>query len=500
MANFTLGEAIGLQGQYNIAQDISQYQRGAFAQAAKEAAERRKADEELYAELEKKLTPPKDLHKLYITPAHEITTDFTVRLRKLKEQGNISQAYGLIDQYREIIAGIQVDSKTWEDFDNDYRSSQNYTSKAQRDIKEIEGVAKNIQEFAKLAKEKGIPGYDSENFAFTDLGGGLTVNTFQRSINQEQTIKNSLGGVQEVSMPPTTRMVDGEKLLEYGTQVFWKKEQAEEWAKNNPNADYPGSVEDQVDALMQDDNFVYQFADTRGFSLTETDKIKEALMKEGLKYAKEEATFRQVSDGVNVYVNTGQTTALNQTRRSGTIVTPSTKIEHISLAAQNMTGYDIETSSLVVTPSTFDPETGTMPAAPMSNAKLTTTMVLPTRIANGGTEVPIVSAPGSMTSISPKDIHTFRFYLVFETAGGRKRYVPYGEAQSQLEISKLGNDQLTRFNTEVNQQQELQRKLAELHKANKGNANFELYQKINSYLGNRSQDKQNELNTYLESL
>jgi len=500
MADFTLGEAIGLRGRTRMSEDIAEYGGRALAQAAKQAAERRKADEDLYADMEKNIRPPKDLQKLYIQPATDFTTDFLAQLRKLKSEGSLSQkGYELIDEYRELMSEIQVGSEEMKQFEDSYKKSDTYKSKAQDDFYGQIKNTKNIFDFADKIRDKKIPGYDFNNYTFSSVSGQPSIGNFQKARNIEDDIRDRMRELTEVTIPPTGLTVDGQKMLEYGSQTFFTKKQAQNWANANPGKEVPTTVEDQVDALMQDQDFIFQFADSRGYTFEDQDRIKSDLMKMAKGYADEEIKYKNKTRDMNIYLNTEEKPVFSKLRMNGVVNTLASTKETFSMAGANMTGYGIDTKNLLVTPGTMD-DKGVHPNVPMTNAVLSTTVVMPTTIEKGF-EHPILKDTAQLKDIDPSKIHTFRLYTVFtSTPGGRVRYIPYNEAQGQLEISKLANNQLARFNEEVSKQQNLEAKLRDLHKSNKNNKNFELYQKINAYLKSRDMDSQEKLNNYLESL
>lgn len=498
MAGFSLGEAIGLRGVYNLGTNVAEYQRGSLAQAAKDAAARRKLDEDLYADLEKRIQPPKDLEKLYRKPAHDVTVDYAARLQKLRQEGTLSsKGYDLVNEYSGLMTNMMVGSDEWRAFKSGLEKSSNFKSKAQVDIGEAEFLSNDIFQFADLVKKNGIPGYDTENFRFAQYPGGGSIGVFQDKIDQESYVKNYLNTLGDVPIPPTGITVEGQKMITYGTQQFYLKADKEDWMRAHPDFPDPGSVEEKVEAMMEDDNFVFQFADARGLSFEDPAKIKEELMKIGAGYATEENRFKNKSEGFNIFLNTGQKTTLTSVRRNATISKLSGSTEAVSFMGTNLDGYDLVTPSLDVPPGAVN-ETGTPPTAPMTNAKLTSIAIYPTRVVNG-IEYPIISKAGTLKSIKPSEINNFQVYVTFQ-AGTSKRIVPYTEAQSQIQLGKLGNDALARFQNEISQIDAMKSALQNAHKVNSGNVNFELYKKLNTYLANPNLDNQRLLAEYLDTL
>lgn len=497
MAGYSLGEAIGLRGTYNIGTDIAQYQGNALARAAKDAAARRKLDEDLYSDLEKRLQAPKGLEKLYIKPATDITVDYIARLQKLKQEGTLgSRGYELVNEYSQVMSDILVGSEEWKKFKEGYRVQSNYTSRAQQAINSAESRSQDIYGFAELVKKEGIPGFDTENLRFSQYGNA-SIDIFQDKINQESYVKSYLNTLGDVPIPPTGITVAGQKMITYGTQQFYLKSDKEAWMEKNPDYPDPSSVEEKVEAMMEDDNFIFQFADARGFSFEDPARIKEELMKIGAGYATEDNRFKNKSEGFHVYLNTGQRTTLTSVRRSATVSKLSGSTESVSFMGTNLDGYSLVTPSLSVTPGSVT-ETGSRPNAPMVDAKLTSIAIYPTKVVNG-IEYPIISKAGTLKSIKPSDIHNFRVYVVFQS-GTSKRLVPYTEAEAQIQLGKLGNDQLSRFQNEIGQIESLKSGLQSVHKSNHGNANFDLYKKLNAYLANPNTDNQNALANYLDTL
>jgi hypothetical protein len=503
MADFTLGEAIGLRGRTRMSEDIAEYGGRALAQAAKQAAERRKADEDLYADMEKNIRPPKDLQKLYIQPATDFTTDFLAQLRKLKSEGSLSQkGYELVDQYRELMSEIQVGSEEMKQFEDSYKKSDTYKSKAQEDFFGQIKNTKNIFDFADRIREKNIPGYDYNNYSFSTVPGQPSIGNFQKARNIEDDIRDRMRELTEVTIPPTGLAVDGQEMLEYGTQTFFTKKQAQEWANANPGKEVPSTVEDQVDALMQDEEFIFQFADSRGYSFDDSERIKKDLMEMAKGYADEEIKYKNQTRDMNIYLNTEEKPVFSDIKMSGSINALSSKKEIFSMANSNMTGYNIETRDLNLPASKHGvDENGVPVTTSISNAILTSTIVVPTVKGKNEIQRPIIKDIGTMKELNPSDIKDFKLYNVFVSKGGtRKVYIPYSLSDTQLELSKLPSDQMARFNNQIKKQQNLEARLKEIHNANKSNKDFELYKKINAYLSSRTLDAQDELNNYLQSL
>jgi len=497
MAGYSLGEAIGLRGTYNIGTDVAQYQGNALAKAAKDAAARRKLDEDLYSDLEKRIQAPKGLEKLYIKPATDITVDYMARLQKLKQEGTLgSRGYELVNEYSQVMSDVLVGSEEWKKFKEGYRVQSNYTSRAQQAINSAESRSQDIYGFAELVKKEGIPGFDTENLRFSQYGNA-SIDVFQDKIAQEPYMKSYLSSLGDVPIPATGITVAGQKMITYGTQQFYLKSTKEEWMKKNPDYPDPGSVEEKVEAMMEDDNFIFQFADSRGLSFEEPEKIKAALMEIGAGYAEQDIRFKNKSEGFNIFLNTNQRTTLTSVRRNATVSKLSGSTETVSFMGTNLDGYDLTTPSLSVTPGSVT-ELGSKPSAPMNNAKLTSIAIYPTKVVNG-VEYPIISKAGALKSIKPSDIHNFQVYVVFQS-GTSKRLVPYTEAEAQIQLGKLGNDPLARFQNEISQIDGLKSTLQSLHKSNHGNENFDLYKKLNTYLANPNMDNQNALAQYLDTL
>lgn len=499
MADFTLGEAIGLRGRTRMSEDIAEYGGRALARAAKQAAERRKADEELYADMEKNIRPPKDLQKLYIQPATDFTLDFLAQLRKLKSEGSLSQkGYDLVDQYRELMSEIEVGSEEMKQFEDSYKKSDTYKSKAQEDFFGQIKNTKNIFDFADKIRDKKIPGYDFNNYTFSSVSGRPSIGNFQKARNIEDDIRDRMRELTEVTIPPTGLTVDGQEMLEYGSQTFFTKKQAQNWANANPGKEVPTTVEDQVDALMQDQDFIFQFADSRGYTFEETDRIKSDLMKMAKGYADEEIKYKNKTRDMNIYLNTEEKPTFSDIKLNGVINSVSSKREIFSMGGANLSGYDIDTDMLNYTPNSVNDQ-GVKVTGSMKGANLTSMVVMPT-ITKSGIEQPIFKGIGGMKNIDFSKVNDFKLYTVFSSPGGRRVYIPYSEIYLQLETSKLGNDQLARFNKQLQKQKKFEERIRQAHKTNNKNKNFELYQKINTYLKSRDMNSQEKLNNYLESL
>ena len=500
MAEFSLGEAIGLRGRFTQAEQVSGYAANALANAAKARAARAKADQELFEDINKSITPPKDLHPLYQQPAQEFTGDFLSQLRNYKREGSLSsRGYRLVDEYSQLMSEINSKSDRMKEFDEGYKSASTYKSKAQRDLKALSVNSRNIYDFSEKVRQSKIPGYNPDEYDFTTVNNQPSMAIFQQRRDIESDIKDRMYKLTEVNIPPSGITVDGQDMIQYGSQVFFTKKQAEDWQRSNPEKEIPITVEDQVDAIMQDDEFLFQFADQRNLDFEDMGVIKKELMDMAKGYATEEISYKNKTRDTNIYLNTAEQPAMYETKLVGTLQSINPRQSSFELAGVNMSGYSISSDKLNATPGTVD-DNGVKVQAPLVDATLSNTMIVPTVVGVGGVEKPVIKNTSDFNSIDPKDIHSFRLYTVFVTGSGQRRYVPYSEAQSQLEISKLPNDQLARFNNEISKQQRLESKLIELHKQNKNNSNFELYKNINLYLESKSLDSQEPLNKYLESL
>lgn len=501
MADFTLGEAIGLRGRFTQAENLAAYQGRALARAAQEAAARRKADEELYADMEKNIRAPKDLQRLYKKPAQEFTTDFLVQLRKLKSEGRLSErGYDLVDQYRELMSEVEAGSDQMKGFYKDFKDQSTYVSKAQDDFKKLADQSETILQLGDKGKNTKIPGYDFDNYTFGEAPGQISLATFQEKIDIEDTLRDRMRELTEVIIPPTGMMAAGQEMIEYGTQTFFTRKQAQEWANANPGKEVPITVEDQVDALMENDNFVFQFADARGytFEMGEEEKIKADLMEMAKGYAGEEIKYKNKTRDMNIYLNTEEKPTFSDIKLNGVINSVSSKREIFSMGGANLSGYDIDTDMLNYTPNSVNDQ-GVKVTGSMKGANLTSMVVMPT-ITKSGIEQPIFKGIGGMKNIDFSKVNDFKLYTVFSSPGGRRVYIPYSEIYLQLETSKLGNDQLARFNKQLQKQKKFEERIRQAHKTNNKNKNFELYQKINTYLKSRDMNSQEKLNNYLESL
>jgi len=499
MADFTLGEAIGLRGRTRMSEDIAEYGGRALARAAKQAAERRKADEELYADMEKNIRPPKDLQRLYKKPAQEFTTDFLVQLRKLKSEGRLSEkGYDLVDQYRELMSEVESGSDQMKGFYKDFKDQSTYVSKAQDDFKKLADQSETILQLGDKGKDKNIPGYDFNNYTFGEVPGQSSLATFQERINIEDELRDRMRELTEVIIPPTGLTVDGQEMLEYGSQTFFTKKQAQNWANANPGKEVPTTVEDQVDALMQDQDFIFQFADSRGYTFEDQDRIKSDLMKMAKGYAGEEIKYKNKTRDMNIYLNTEEKPTFSDIKLNGVINSVSSKREIFSMGGANLSGYDINTDVLNYTPNSVNDQ-GVKVTGSMKDANLTSMVIMPT-VTKSGVEQPIFKGTGEMKNIDFSKVNDFKLYTVFSSPGGRRVYIPYSEIYLQLETSKLGNNQLARFNKQLQKQKKFEEQIRQAHKINNKNKNFELYQKINAYLKSRDLDSQEKLNNYLESL
>lgn len=499
MAEFSLGEAIGLRGRFTQAEQVSGYAANALANAAKARAARAKADQELFEDINKSITPPKDLHPLYQQPAQEFTGDFLSQLRNYKREGSLSsRGYRLVDEYSQLMSEINSKSDRMKEFDEGYKSASTYKSKAQRDLKALSVNSRNIYDFSEKVRQSKIPGYNPDEYDFTTVNNQPSMAIFQQRRDIESDIKDRMYKLTEVNIPPSGITVDGQDMIQYGSQVFFTKKQAEDWQRLNPEKEIPITVEDQVDAIMQDDEFLFQFADQRNLDFEDMGVIKKELMDMAKGYATEEISYKNKTRDTNIYLNTAEQPAMYETKLVGTLQNINPRQSLFELAGINMHGYNITTRKLDLSFNTVD-DNGVKSTAPLVDATLSNTMIAPT-ITRGGVEIPIIKNTGDFNSIDPKDIHSFTLYTVWTTESGQRRYVPYLEIPSQLKTSGLPKDQLARFNNEISKQQTLEKKLKELHKENKNNSNFELYKNINSYLKSKSLDSQEPLNKYLESL
>jgi len=499
MADFSLGEAIGLRGRFNMADQVAGYAAKALGDAAKARALRAKQDKELYEDLDKSIKPPKDLHPLFQEPAAQFTADFLASLRDYKKEGTLSsRGYRLVDNYSQLMAEIKSKSDRMTRFDDSYDKSFTYKSQAQKDIRAASANSRNLYDFTDKIRDKKIPGYDADNYDFSMVDGQPSLAIFQEKRDIESDIKDRMSRLTEVNIPPSSLSVGGQDMIQYGSQVFFSKKQAEDWQSLNPGKEIPTSVEDQVDALMEDEDFVFQFADSRGYTFQDTDRIKKDLMEMAKGYAEEDINYKNKNRDTNIYINTSEKPTMSQLKFSGVLENITNRKQAFALGGINMTNYNIESAKLNLTAGSVNDE-GIKVTSPMANAKLTNTIIYPTVVV-GGVEKPIIKENGKYNSIDPKDINSFRLYTVFTSESGQRRYVPYDEIYGQLAITKLPNDQLSRFNVEISKQQNLELKLRGIHKNNRNNPNFELYKHINDYLSKKSIDSQEPLNKYLQSL
>ena len=483
--DFSLGEAIGLQGRFNIAEQTAKAGIAAIDAKVKAAQKRAKEDEDFYNRIIEKTQAPKNLQRLFIEPASILGVDAVARIAKAKSKGGEgfkSEAIRIANELQQDYAELESRSQEWKDWYSEFNRPGNYRTQDQARLASAGRQAKDYMDLRQRVQKEGIPGYDIEN----DLITGR-VNYFAPKL-PEGTIGRMNKEFSKISMlegKPTVKKIGGKDQISVEKILFLYDKDAQAYAKLN-NIQTPQSIEGAARNLLDNDfTFRYQYADELGIDPLDTDALVNGMLEIGTKFAKESEKLKSPGTEFNVSV-------YNSPATQGTPAAVNKRIGQYTDADNTYINFGTgvvqidEIPAFTPTGNTVDAK-GVLRTTRISNAKPQDVVVLPyilAKDANGRQyEKPLIIGKNeALTKLDLKKAFGFQAYVKMSTATGTT-YTPADEFQDTGYLK--GSKEYVAAGTGVlNQFDQVGVNLTKYHNANKTKPDAEFYKLFAEYVKN----------------
>lgn len=494
--NYSLGEAIGLQGRFNIAEQTAQGGIAAINARVKAAQKRRKDDEDYYDRIDAKIVKPRGLHPLFVEPAAVLGTDATARIAKAYSKGGEgfrTEASRIVSELEESYAALERRSGEWKAWDSEYDRAGNYQTKEQKILRQAERSSTSYLDLAQKAKTNNIPGYDPEENLITGR-----VSYFAPKIATLTTLNTEFNNTSTVQGKPKTVKIGGKDQIVTEEKLFVYNKDAEEYAKLN-QVTTPQSIESTSrNLLATQPTFRYQYADELGLDPLDDDALVANMIKTGLKYADETAKFKSAQGF--------QLSIYNGTDLKGTPAAANKRITQQTVKDNTFFNFGQAFVPIPQIPR-FNPSGNTVDGQgvrktqALSNITPSEIVVLPytfaTDIDKRQYEKPLFIGKGQ--SLSTMDINKadgFQAYVKMSTAS-ETVYVPadeFADTQYVLGSEEFRNAQLETLKV----YKSLGEKIQAYHKVNRSNKDAEFYKLFRAYTQNPSINS-DALNKFLDS-
>lgn len=482
--DYSLGEAIGLQGRFNIAEQTAKAGIAAIDARVKAAQKRAKEDEDFYNRIIEKTQAPKNLQRLFIEPASALGVDAVARIAKAKNAGGEgfkSEAIRIANQLQQDYAELESRSQEWKDWYSEFNRPGNYRTQDQARLASAGRQARDYMDLRQRVQKEGIPGYDIEN----DLITGR-VNYFAPKL-PEGTIGRMNKEFSKISMlegKPVVKKIAGKDQISVEKILFLYDKDAQNYAKLN-NIQTPQSIESAARNLLDNDfTFRYQYADELGIDPLDTDALISGMLEVGTKFAKESEKLKSPGTEFNFSIynspqNENTPAAVNKrigqyTDGDNTFINFGNGVVQID-----------EIPAFTPTGNTVDAK-GVLRTTRISNAKPQEVVVLPyiidtDKTTNRKYEKPLIIGKNQpLSALDLRKAFGFQAYVKMSTATGTT-YTPADEFQDtgylkgSKEYVAAGTGVLSQFNAEGDN-------MTKYHNANKANANAEFYKLYADYV------------------
>lgn len=481
--DFSLGEAIGLQGRFNMAEQTAQAGIATINARVKAAQKRAKDDEDFYTKVSDKMEKPKNLHHLFVEPAAALGTDATARILKerAKGEGWRTKAAQITSELQESYAELENRSQIWKGWDDEFKRMGNYRTKDQIRIATAARDAKDYMALNAKVENEGIPGYDAEN----NLPSGR-VSYFAPKIDAFDVMNKEFSKISLLEGKPTVKKIAGKDQIAQEKILFLYDKDAKNYAKLN-NITTPQSIESTSRTLLDNNpTFRYQYADELNLDPMDTDALVQNMMEVGSKYAIESTKLKSPGTEYNFSVynspqNENTPAAINKrigrfTDKDNTYVNFGNGVVQIDpIATFSPTGNTVDGAGVLRTSS-------------ISNATPQEVVVLPyitsvDKTTNRSYEKPlIIGKDQPLSSLDLTKATAFQAYVKMSTATGIS-YVPADEFQDTQYV-KGAKDYVSQQVATLSKFKQLGDDLTKYHTANKANKQAELYRLYAEYAKN----------------
>jgi hypothetical protein len=481
--DFSLGEAIGLQGRFDMAQKTAQAGIAAINARVKAAQKRAKDDEDFYSKIQAKMEKPKNLHHLFIEPASALGVDATARILKERSKGEgwRTKAAEITNELQESYAELENKSQIWKGWDDEFKRMGNYRTKDQIRVATAAREANDYMALNARAQKEEIPGYDPENTVPTGR-----VSYFAPKIDAFAAMNKEFSKIALLEGKPTVKKIAGKDQISQEKILFLYDKDAKNYAKLN-NITTPQSIESTSRNLLDNNpTFRYQYADELNMDPMDTDALVQSMMEVGSKYVVESEKLKSPGTEYKFSIynspqNEGTPAAVNKrigqfTDKENTYVNFGSGVVQIEpIKTFNPTGNTVDGK-------------GVLRTTAISNATPQEVVVLPYILDKDKTtsrsyEKPlIIGGTTPLTSLDLQKAYGFQAYIKLSTPTGIE-YVPADEFQDTQYV-KGSQDFVNQQVATLSKYKDLGLALDKYHNTNKGNANAELYKLYKAYAAN----------------
>jgi|GEM_PF-4499778 hypothetical protein len=489
---YSLGEAIGLQGRFDIAEKTAGAGIAATNARIKEAQKRAQEDEAAYERVKKNLRIDSDkLHPLFMNPATALSTDATAKLAEARAADDRTAMYQIENDFLNDLSELQWRSARWKEWDKQYTAPGTYQRKDQRDIRTLATGSSDYMQFAERAKAMGLTGYDFENHSF-DPTGRLT--TFSSAIDTTKVLNDRMRQIRLTEGKPVTAG-DITTQMKY---VFLTEAEANQFAKAEGLTNVPVSIESEVkNLLLNDPTFFNQYSDEQ--NTTDINALFKTAFADASKFAQ-----KQIDESKD----SGFKVAIYNAAQTPTPVTPNIGVNLVS-SKKNMYPQFGGSVIPVSTKIKISAKTNTVDSAgnrvktDISDGTPEEVVIMPYKLVKGTDNItyekPLTKLQNTTenTGIDIANAFGFQAYVKISTTT-ETYYVPaedYSDItylQGSERYSSTVKDWIDAYMTQAG-------KVNSYFVKNKSNANNELFKLYTAYLQNPAANK-DKLDAFLRNI
>lgn len=497
---FSLGEAIGLQGRFNIAEQTAQGGIAAINARVKAAQKRAKEDEDFYNRILEKTQTPKYLHHLFVEPAATLGVDAAARIAKAKANGGEAwrtEAANIANELSQSYAELQNRSQVWKSWEDNYNRGGNYRTRAQAALKSAADNAKDYNALRERAIKENIPGYDVNNDMLDER-----VTYFAPRQDVLGVMNKEFSVVKPLEGKATVKKIAGKDQISQEKIIFLYDKDAQDYAKLNNLDITPSSIESTArNLLATQPAFRYQYADELGVDPLDDNTLLENMVKVGAKYVAEQEKLKSAGQDINISV-------YNSLGTKGTPAAVNKRIGRFSDSKNTYVNFGSgvvqikEIQSFTPTGDTVDSK-GVLRRDAISNVTPQEVVVLPYVYAQDEKTKRTYEKPliiGETDALSKLDLRKadgFQAYIKMSTATG----IIYVAADGFQDVQYVSGSEEVR-NAQVGTlttYKSLGDKMNKYHGANRQNGNAVFYKLWDAYSKNPTSENEKALNAFIDS-
>lgn len=485
---YSLGEAIGLQGRFDIAEKTAGAGIAATNARIKEAQKRAQEDEAAYRQIRRNIKTDNTLNHLFINPAGDLTAHALDKLAEARANGNTQDMYNIESDFIEDMSKLQQRSAVWDAWEKNYNNTTNYKRKDQRDLYALATGAYDYLDLGRKVDALGIPGYDTATHQLTG-----SASTFSTAINTTKVLDDRMRQIRLTESKPVT-VGDTTTQMKY---VFLTDAQANQFAKEQGLTSVPVSIESEVkNLLLNDPAFFNQYSDEQ--NTTDINALFKTAFADASKFAQKQIDESKESDQNIAIYNTPSTTPMQVNLGINREIVNS--ISDVPNFGSH--GIPLPKITSFVPPMGTVNQTGSLQTETVADVTPQGVVILPTRIKGEGAtsyNAPLMKGANETGDEKLKLNSKTRFEVYVKmTTGSKTLYVP---ATAFTSSSYFGGNEATRINvTQAIDLLTLQKeKLNKFIKTNGANTSNKLYTLYNAYLANPAKNAP-ALNDFLNAL